>query len=379
MSPRWPSLLLLVSALAARPVRGEAQFHSFSNPNLEVSVDRTQRAQTEHLTINQRQCEGKDGTGVDSVEVRLQVTNLGLLSRQADVLEFWLGPRGVDCHGGLGRVPGPSGESPCVEIAPPSQTVLSKRQNLYFMAWDLFASPGRTPRLCDRQGEQTLFVVPLAYETPSDPLLFVESGIGLPISVRFEVDTVPPSPVSGLAVDGDEKEVKLSWLGTLPDELHTFEVYFDPSSIRLANPGPCSSPWFAPGSAIESDAVSVPPFTTQEPFISMRLTDLGLLPGEKVPATVVVRDQAGNLSTVSEVVCVERPLPGDADAEASTGRGDDGCSVHAPRVRGSARQPGRGGLASSALVALWFAARQLRLGPGRLRLRRVRKSSSASV
>jgi hypothetical protein len=73
------------------------------------------------------------------------------------------------------------------------------------------------------------------------------------------------------------------------------------------------------------------------------------------------------------VACVERPLL-DVDAGALTGGGDDGCSLHSRRVHGS-----RSGLASWLLVTLWFAVRQLRFGPGRLRLRRVRKSSSASV
>lgn len=362
-------LLLHLAFLASLvPALAEAQFQSFPTANVEVFIARSRRMPSELLYINQQQCEGSDGHGADSVEIRIQISNLSMLGRSARILEFWLAPEGVNCHAAAGRTQDASDKSPCVMVAPALEGVSSKRQSLFFVAHDLFASPESLDGACDRRGSQTLYVVPLVNETPMQPGGRPESGSGSPIPIRFEVQVDAPGPVAGFTGGRGEVTADLSWQGALPAS-HEFEVYFDSTAVRLANPGPCESELLRAGEPLPSDLTGLTSRATQDSHLLVDLAEVGLLPGEKVPATVVVRDPAGNRSVASEVVCVERQFTQAVDGPSN---GDDSC-FDACAVRRPGEDTGAGWLWLGPALMLALRRRQARLW--RFLRRRLRKSS----
>ena len=236
---------------------------------------------SENLYINQSQCEGSDPSGNDSAEIRVQIADLDQLAPGAEVLEFWLGAEGVDCHAAWGRAPNASGSSPCIRVSPTLKNVSDKRQNLSLVAHDLFASAGSLGGPCDRVGEQTLYIVPLVNQTPTQVGAIPESGEGSPIAIRFEVDVEPPAPVAAFTGGVGPLTAELTWVNPTPDPLDLFEVYFDTTAVTLANPGPCESELLRTGEPLPVDSHGIDPTRGARKSLARRFGRARLVAGRE--------------------------------------------------------------------------------------------------
>ncbi|MFT3925366.1 MAG: hypothetical protein QM778_22700 [Myxococcales bacterium] len=347
----------------------KASDYSFPLLNVEVSIGGEQQMPSLlPLTISKLQCEGAVDDGADSTKIKFAFNYLRTSAAiDAQLMELWLGQPGQDCWTPDARAMTSTGTL-CTKIARTQRNIDVVREVFTLHASELFASPGQ--QACDRRGRWDLYVVPLVNDTPNEIGSVPDTGLGEPRIFHFDVDVDAPAPAAGLTATSGQITGQLSWQGTLPDSEHHFVVYLNPNDVRLANPGPCGSSYLNEGQPLPGGASSLPVFETQDTTLSVDLAAAGLLPGEKMPAVVVVRDRAGNESVASNVVCLERAYyekPYHA-APAPDSCFDD-CTL----------RPGRtgGGISWAwGFTLLAFVARRRYRGTDlRLRRLRVRKSS----
>jgi hypothetical protein len=306
------SALLLALGMALPALSASAQTNSFPASNVRVTIGGDQKDPPDVLFINRDQCVAKDNS-----MIQIELQNLGTTHGKPNILEFWVGPSGTDCHATSGRTwtDSVSKISPCVFIGR-IQPVDARNQKASFSARQLFSSrpdteddpTSATPPagLCDRQQVQALYAVPLdqATENPTVP-----QAKGEPIRIQFRVIVTPLPPPPAVAAGSGENQVTVRWdMPSGADQLTDYALYLDPNAIRPISDGDCTSEILKPNTRLTPearDALERRSITDGRSY-NVKPADFGLEIGEMIPIAVTAIDLAENESNLSSVVCLRR-------------------------------------------------------------------------
>ena len=139
-----------------------------------------------------------------------------------------------------------------------------------------------------------LFFLPVTMSMAADDVTtFAEFSL--------EVDTLPPAAPTGVTGGSGQNQIPVSWDAT-ESEVERFLVYWD----AIPSDGACESDVIAAGDEVDPDS---PPVADNPKVAGMSATKLNLgggdINGDRAAVAVQAQDLAGNVSPLSEIVCVD--------------------------------------------------------------------------
>jgi hypothetical protein len=365
------ALALLAQAMPASAQNNglpQGSYPSYPPQNVRVfiSPDKDQQDRRGVMYINKQQCPSDPKQAKNGALIEIDIANLVRATAQVNVLEVWRGQSSTDsntsftrsatggqnCFKGDARrntsATGSGGSvtqctkmkfSPNSASEPPVDVINSvntTNQKIFIRAVDAFTSSGSSSN-CDLSAGWSLYVVPLSQPTPTTPGAQPSDGVlAYPSSsevleIKFYIDTTPLDPPGSVSGGSGNTQVKISWKTPSGANLQTkYDIIYDESAREPAGDS-CKSTLLVSGKDIPSDPDIKSKSAGSTTSLTIDPAELGLSTNEQVPAVVVSKDAAGNLSKASNVVCVERVNTkgfwGACEQEDGCAEGFDGCSI----------------------------------------------------
>lgn len=350
---RFVYSFLAAAALALAPGAASAQATqqtalAFSQ-NLEVRVDGEKLDNEMFVYIGSSRC---------TKETMFEFKATGYNANPAiNNLEFWASAgTGTDCSQAANRTKTSTTTSPCWFI----ETVrsVSTTATLTASATDIFKSNADdTSEECPEVSGNsfTVYLVPLDSETQSNPNM-PPAPLNVPVrKATFSLNVATPEAPSKIKGSTGESELRVSW--TKPSDFKNRSKFYAIFDLGLSTEdSECAETVLKkddPPLADDGETIVRSSSTTGTKALLKGLDAKGVAIDQYVAATVIHRDQAGNDSNQSEVVCLRRvdvvtPLE-ECDEDPDCKDDFDSCSL---RPGGGQR---RGALAALSLLGLALA------------------------
>jgi hypothetical protein len=349
LHPSWPLAVLALAGLLTQTATAQ-DIHAFSE-GFGIAVEGQPLDNAPEVQIGLAHC-------AQGVEFTLKVSGLNVPSG-ISALEFWAGPGpDVDCALSEHRRTTVSSPPSCWFVGKVAfvTTTASLRVDARALFWP---DSGRDPGTCQaHDGDAvTIHAVPLDTPTsanPSNPAPPI-GGVRVRTATLTLVTALPSAP-SGLQGQSTSDFLELSWEADEDRSAGSvFTVFWDNG---VGSDASCSTSRLQAGQAapaLELDEDFMFATTTRGTRYSLlQLDERNIRIGDYVAVGVVQRGPGGNVSLLSEVLCLERPRRArSARPDADITSRDTGCSV----LSGT-RSPGRLDLSALCLLGAWLVVRR---------------------